>query len=72
MRGAVAAGSKITAEAGAAMLRDGGNAVDAAVAACFATAAGEPVLTSLAGGGALLVRSAACWLLVASLLELLL
>ncbi|MDF1551833.1 MAG: gamma-glutamyltransferase [Deferrisomatales bacterium] len=59
MNGAVAAGSKITAEAGAGMLRAGGNAVDAAVAACFATAAGEPVLTSLAGGGAMLVRGAA-------------
>ena len=54
MKGAVAAGSTITAEAGAAMLRAGGNAVDAAVAACFATAAGEPVLTSLAGVGALI------------------
>lgn len=59
MKGAIAAGSAPTAEAGATILRAGGNAVDAAVAACFATAVGEPTLTSLAGGGVLIHRSAA-------------
>jgi len=54
--GAIAAGSEATAEAGVEVLRAGGTAVDAAVAACFATAAGEPTLTSLAGGGVLLYR----------------
>lgn len=58
MRGAIAAGSEHTARAGVEILRAGGNAVDAAVAACFATAAGEPTLTSLAGGGVMLFHSA--------------
>ncbi len=57
-RGVVAAGSKATARAGIEMLRQGGNAVDAVVAAGLATAAGEPALTSLAGGGVLLHYSA--------------
>ena len=57
MNGAIAAGSQATARAGAEILRAGGNAVDAAVGACFAVAAGEPTLTSLAGAGALLYRS---------------
>jgi gamma-glutamyltranspeptidase/glutathione hydrolase len=56
MHGAIAAGSDATAEAGAAILRAGGNAVDAAVAASFAVAAGEPTLTSLAGAGVMLYR----------------
>ncbi len=54
MGGVVAAGSEPTAEAGAEVLDAGGNAVDAVVAACFATASGEPTLTSLAGGGVML------------------
>ena len=58
MKGVISAGSIPTAEAGAAVLRAGGNAVDAAVAACFAVAAGEPTVTSLAGGGMMIVRSA--------------
>ena len=57
MNGAIAAGSEATATAGAEILQAGGNAVDAAVGACFAVAAGEPTLTSLCGAGALLYRS---------------
>jgi gamma-glutamyltranspeptidase/glutathione hydrolase len=41
------------------MLEAGGNAFDAAVAAGFASAAAEPTLTSLGGGGFLLAHSAA-------------
>ncbi|MBM4374081.1 MAG: gamma-glutamyltransferase [Deltaproteobacteria bacterium] len=59
MHGVIAAGSAPTAEAGAEILARGGNAVDAAVAACFATSAGEPALTSLAGGGVMIHRDAA-------------
>ncbi|MBW2526118.1 MAG: gamma-glutamyltransferase [Deltaproteobacteria bacterium] len=58
MRGVVAAGSLVTAEAGGLILERGGNAADAAVGACFASAVGEPTLTSLAGGGILIYRSA--------------
>jgi gamma-glutamyltranspeptidase / glutathione hydrolase len=58
-RGVIAAGSPATAEAGAEILARGGNAVDAAVAACFATGAGEPALTSLAGGGMMIHRDGA-------------
>jgi len=38
MRGAIAAGHPLTAEVGAAVLADGGNAVDACIAAAFAAA----------------------------------
>ena len=51
---AVAAGNADTAAAAAAVLRAGGNAVDAAVAAGFASAVTEPGLSSLGGGGFLL------------------
>ena len=56
MRGAVAAGHLLTAEAGAAVLARGGNAVDACVAAAFAAAVAEGPLTGPAGGGFLLVH----------------
>ena len=56
--GIIAAGSKYTAEAGAEILRSGGNAVDAAVAACLATSVDEASLTSLGGGGMMMVYSA--------------
>ena len=57
MKGVVAAGDKLTAEAGAEILREGGNAFDAAVAACFAAPMAEPALTSAGGGGFLLAVS---------------
>jgi gamma-glutamyltranspeptidase/glutathione hydrolase len=59
MRGAVAAGHPLTAEAGAEVLARGGNAVDACIGAAFAAAVTEGPLTGPAGGGFLLVHSAA-------------
>src|ERR671932_989764 len=58
MRGAIAAGHRLTAETGAAVLRDGGNAVDACIAAAFASWVVESTLTGPGGGGFLLVRRA--------------
>lgn len=55
-KGVIAAGHPETANAAAEILRDGGNAFDAVVAAQFAAFVTEPVLTSLAGGGFLLVE----------------
>ncbi|MGH2874078.1 MAG: gamma-glutamyltransferase, partial [Solirubrobacteraceae bacterium] len=52
--GVVAAGHPISSEAGAGALRDGGNAVDAAVAAMLASLTCEPLLTGLGAGGYLL------------------
>jgi len=54
MKGIIAAGDKLTAEAGAFILREGGNAFDAAIAAILAAPLSEPALTSLGGGGFLL------------------
>ncbi len=54
-RGIVAAGHPLTAEAGAGILRAGGNAVDAALAALLASFMAEPLLTGLGAGGYLLV-----------------
>ena len=54
--GCVAAGHEVTAEAGAEILRAGGNAVDAAIAAVGMSFIAEPVLTSAGGGGFLLLR----------------
>ena len=58
MRGVIAAGDPQTAEAGASVLRDGGTAVDAAVAAAAMACVAEPVLASLGGGGFMLTRKA--------------
>jgi gamma-glutamyltranspeptidase/glutathione hydrolase len=55
-RGAVAAGHPLTAEAGAAVLRDGGNAVDAAVAAVLTSFVTESPLTGFGAGGFMLVH----------------
>jgi gamma-glutamyltranspeptidase/glutathione hydrolase len=57
-RGVVAAGHPRTASAGADVLRAGGNAVDAAIAAVLASFVAEPGLTGLAGGGYMLVAGA--------------
>lgn len=57
--GAVAAGHELTADAAADMLRAGGNAFDAALAALCAACVAEPVLCSLGGGGFMLARTAA-------------
>jgi len=51
MKGVIACGDPQTAEAGAAMLRIGGNAVDAAVAATFASFIAEAALVNIGGGG---------------------
>ncbi|MDT8376226.1 MAG: gamma-glutamyltransferase [Mariprofundaceae bacterium] len=56
-QGIVAAGHPVTAEAGAHMLEDGGNAVDAAVAAACTSFIAEPVLTGAGGGGFMLIHN---------------
>src|SRR5437879_11341360 len=53
--GVVAAGHPLTAQAGAMVLREGGNAVDAAVGAMLTSFVAEPLLTGLGAGGYLLV-----------------
>jgi len=58
MRGVVAAGHPLTAEAGASVLREGGNAVDAAVCAVLASFAVESPLTGFGAGGHMLVHGA--------------
>jgi gamma-glutamyltranspeptidase/glutathione hydrolase len=57
MRGVVAAGHPLTAEAGAQVLRDGGNAVDAAVAAVLMSFVAESPLTGPGAGGFMLVHT---------------
>jgi gamma-glutamyltranspeptidase/glutathione hydrolase len=58
MRGAIAAGHRLTAEAGARVLAEGGNAVDACIAAGFASWVAESPLTGPGGGGFMLVHRA--------------
>lgn len=55
--GAVAAGHQATAEAAANVLKEGGNAFDAVVAAHITACVAEPVLASFAGGGFLLAET---------------
>ncbi len=55
-RGVVAAGHRLSAEAAAGVLRDGGNARDAAIAGLAMACVCEPVLCSPGGGGFAMVR----------------
>jgi gamma-glutamyltranspeptidase/glutathione hydrolase len=54
-KGVVAAGHPLTAQAGARVLREGGNAVDATVAAMLTSFVTESLLTGLGAGGHMLV-----------------
>jgi gamma-glutamyltranspeptidase/glutathione hydrolase len=58
MKGAVAAGHPLTAEVGAGVLADGGNAVDACVAAAVTGWVAESPLTGPGAGGFVLVHRA--------------
>src|SRR4029077_7324258 len=58
MRGAVAAGHPLTAEAGAQVLAEGGSAVDACIAAAFVSWVAESTLTGPGAGGFMLVHRA--------------
>jgi gamma-glutamyltranspeptidase/glutathione hydrolase len=57
-RGVVAAGHPLTAQAGARVLRAGGNAVDATVGAMLTSFVSESLLTGLGAGGYMLVAGA--------------
>src|SRR2546426_8301103 len=58
MRGAVAAGHPLTAQAGADVLAAGGNAVDAGVGAALVSWVAESPLTGPGAGGFMLVHRA--------------
>lgn len=57
-RGMVVSQERNASEVGAAVLREGGTAVDAAVATAFALAVTHPIAGNIGGGGFLLVRKA--------------
>ena len=58
MKGAVAAGHPLTADAGARILAEGGNAVDACIASAFMSWVAESPLTGPGAGGFMLVHRA--------------
>src|SRR3954449_8958488 len=55
-RGVVAAGHPLTAEAGAQVLREGGNAVDAAICAVLTSFVSESQLSGFGAGGFMMVH----------------
>ena len=57
-RGMVVAAHSRGAGVGAAILKRGGNAIDAAVATAFAMTVVEPFMSSIAGGGTMLIHLA--------------
>ena len=57
-KGVVASGHPLTSQAAAEILRAGGNAFDACVAAALTATVAEPLLASLGGGGFLLAMDA--------------
>ena len=59
-KGAIAAGAPATAAAGAALLARGGNAVDAAVGAAFASFVAEATIVNI-GGSAVYIPAVHDW-----------
>ena len=57
-KGVITTGDKLTSEAGAEILKAGGNAFDAAIAATFMSFAASSSITSAGGGGFLLAHQA--------------
>ena len=55
MKGVIAGGDKQTIAAGEEILAQGGNAIDAAIAAVFASFVAEATMTSIGGGGIALI-----------------
>ena len=56
-KGIVATGSKEATQAAADILREGGNAFDAAVSAVFTSMTSEFALTGVGGGGAMMISA---------------